>query len=285
MGVNDVVLQLQRHTNKMQFVVVIMTPDAAEYILKCNDSGNRNHRVARIETLARDIRSDLWNLTHQGIAISEDGFLIDGQHRLQAVKESGRSIPMVVVLNVPKESMVTVDTGITRSVSDAARITGNREIGPSHVAVGRKMKQGISFSCGQVHYSNQEILEYTIEHMDAIVFAIGILPGSVRRVTSAPIRAVVARASYTQDKKRLKEFGEVLVTNFHGDREADSAAVILKNWLIRCAIRRMAGGAIYRDLAYRRTERALVSFLARERLTKLYDIDTEQFLLPEELCV
>ncbi len=74
----------------MQYQLVNITPEAATAILKGN-KGNRKPRQSHIEALADAMLRGEWKQTHQGIAISPTGKLLDGQHRLLAVVKSGSS--------------------------------------------------------------------------------------------------------------------------------------------------------------------------------------------------
>jgi hypothetical protein len=59
-----------------------------------------------------------WKLTHQGLGIARDGFLIDGQHRATGVAASGIPIPIVVTYNVDDSVFPVVDTGKGRTAGD-----------------------------------------------------------------------------------------------------------------------------------------------------------------------
>lgn len=56
--------------------------------------------------------------------LSEDGTLLDGQHRLRAILISQSTIGMLVVRGADKESFVTMDSGKPRSLSDVLAIEG-----------------------------------------------------------------------------------------------------------------------------------------------------------------
>lgn len=66
--------------------------------------------------MARDIKEGHWDSTHQGIAIASDGTLIDGQHRLLAIVEAGKSVKMNVTFNATKSSHI--DSGTIRTMSN-----------------------------------------------------------------------------------------------------------------------------------------------------------------------
>ncbi len=73
------------------------------------------------------MRKGHWAVTHQGIAFDTNGNLIDGQHRLEAIRISGVSVKIMVTTGVPEVassnglsvfSMDAVDRGKLRSVGD-----------------------------------------------------------------------------------------------------------------------------------------------------------------------
>lgn len=97
---------------------VLVTPQMANEFLKKN-KGNRPPRKNVINGLTSALRSNEWIYTHQGIAFSDCGNLIDGQHRLKAIFNSGKSARMLVVRNVPNnnnEAFNTIDQYQQRDV-------------------------------------------------------------------------------------------------------------------------------------------------------------------------
>ena len=78
---------------KSEFVLI--TPELARGMLIDNE-GNRRKRELWVNYLANCIRNNEWKPTHQGIAFSENGKLLDGQHRLHAIIKA--DIPVVVSL-------------------------------------------------------------------------------------------------------------------------------------------------------------------------------------------
>ena len=72
----------------MKISIMQITPDLAAEFLKRNTS-NRAIKKSKIKKYADDLRRGNWKLTHQGVAISPSGRLLDGQHRLSAIVQSG----------------------------------------------------------------------------------------------------------------------------------------------------------------------------------------------------
>ncbi len=101
-----------------------VTPAMATRWLK-NNFRNRPISQDIVTAYARDMRLGLWTATHQGIAFNDRDELIDGQHRLLAIVQSGRTIRIMVTFGLPSKiegsemtTMDAVDRGRTRSVGD-----------------------------------------------------------------------------------------------------------------------------------------------------------------------
>jgi hypothetical protein len=98
-----------------------ITPKVASEWLRCNRL-NRPVRRGHVAFLAREMEEGLWQLNGQAIIISSTEDVLDGQHRLLAVIESGVSIRTLVVYGVEKDAFKTIDTGAKRSGSDALSV-------------------------------------------------------------------------------------------------------------------------------------------------------------------
>jgi hypothetical protein len=83
-------------------------PDKAEEYLAEN-RGNRNIVQAHVAALARDIRNGQWMFNAQPICFSMSGRLLNGQHRLSAVLESGLPIEVLVMRGLPEAAFTTYD--------------------------------------------------------------------------------------------------------------------------------------------------------------------------------
>jgi hypothetical protein len=101
----------------MKTNVVLVTPDYASKLLEKN-TDNRKIRVQVVNQLVEVIKNGAWCLTHQGIAISEDGVILDGQHRLSAIVKSNIAVKMAVSTDVPKEAFKAIDIGVKRTLQD-----------------------------------------------------------------------------------------------------------------------------------------------------------------------
>lgn len=107
----------------MDMKIVSVSPEWAEQVLEKQNTGNRQMRRWWSEAMAASMRRGEWITTHQGIAFTKDGRLLDGQHRLQAVVLSGITVSMVVFKNVPDEAFSALDIGVKRSIADSTGLS------------------------------------------------------------------------------------------------------------------------------------------------------------------
>jgi hypothetical protein len=109
----------------MKISQVDMTPRKAEEILTAAQADRQRPLTpARVRSLAQAITDGQWRLTHQGIAFSVSGKLIDGQHRLAAISLAGVTVPVMVTTGLPDDVFDAIDTGRTRSPAVALTIAG-----------------------------------------------------------------------------------------------------------------------------------------------------------------
>lgn len=98
-------------------------PEIARDILGGN-THNRNVRQSFVRAYAADMTSGDWKWNGESIKIATDGTVIDGQHRLLAVIESGVTVPMLVIRGLPMDVQETVDGGIRRTFADVLKLRG-----------------------------------------------------------------------------------------------------------------------------------------------------------------
>jgi len=112
--------------NTIKSEVVTITPEIAKLWLKIYNKRNRKLNKRRVNKYIRDMQSGLWVFNGESIKISDENILLDGQHRLEAIAQSGISIESVVITNVPaiKGVFESIDAGMPRSARDAMMLAG-----------------------------------------------------------------------------------------------------------------------------------------------------------------
>lgn len=269
---------------KMKARAVMMTPAVARELLKNNHPRNRKLKKSRIQTYRNDILNGFWELSWEPVAIDEDGWLVDGQNRLTAIVEADRPAPIWLVTHAPKRALKAAGHGLARSVADAAKIAGEDKPNMTClVGVARAMMYGCK--APSFTYSTQEVLAFIKAHEAALDFTMTLMIVNKPGITQAPVKACVARAWYHGDRERIKEFCAILYTGLPGDPEKDSGALRLRNWLMEnftSGQRRTAKAKPQRQIVYGKTQQALMAFLERRAVDKLYESSKELFPLPEE---
>ena len=105
---------------------VLITSEIAAQMLAKN-VGNRDVRPSVVKLYAQQMREGQWRETHQAIAVNASGNLIDGQHRLMAIVESGASIWFWVATYDDSSNALSlpIDLQARRSHSDILQINRN----------------------------------------------------------------------------------------------------------------------------------------------------------------
>lgn len=98
--------------------IVNVTPDIAKAYLTHN-TGNRPISRRDVAMYAKQMQEGLWRLTTDAIGFAENGRLINGQHRLTAVVESGVTCPFIVAHNYDENAFEVIDIPNARKVGDA----------------------------------------------------------------------------------------------------------------------------------------------------------------------
>lgn len=105
----------------MKTTIEVIGPQEALKIL-AKTRENRPIRRGWVAALADLIKRGRWRTTHQGIAIDLDGYLIDGQHRLLAIVESGKSVGVSVTRGLDKAAYHDIDCGLSRTTGDRLKL-------------------------------------------------------------------------------------------------------------------------------------------------------------------
>ena len=265
----------------MKTQIETITPRIAEQYLTTMTT-NRSLKSSVISRYADDMIAGRWVLTHQGIAFDENGSLCDGQHRLQAIIKSGVSVSMVVTRGVDPTAIFNLDNGVGRTFRDSETIAGN-PIPAAFPAALRSMytlERTKGNAAIRAKFSSHSFLRSLADvHYDAVMFSLRCFSQSVNNHThgvySGPVLGVVARAFYTQDHDRLESFGLIMRTGMTTSIQ-DSAAITFRNWKISAA----PTGSVGQKLSYLKCESALIAFLEKRPLSKLYKREEEFFPVP-----
>lgn len=226
-----------------------VSPSQAKKWLEQNKA-NRSVNKAKVKQMARDIKEGHWDSTHQGIAIASDGTLIDGQHRLLAIVEAGKSVKINVTFNATKSSHI--DSGTIRTMSNRLQMgeEGIPWVNQSITAAARVI--GVMFP--KLNLKNEETLHdwlsrYKTEIETAFKYVRKV---PITNLNSAGITAALVTATINGVPEiYIKGFMEVLYSSF-AKSPADVYAINLRDELQKYKKGQTAGSGIQR-YAYTRT--------------------------------
>lgn len=263
------------HTEvKPKTIQLDISPSLAGKYLEHNIN-NRPISSRYIDGLVQVMKAGKFDISHQGIAFDVDGNLVDGQHRLTAVMKSGVTIPMFVTTNLPKKSLLSIDSGYKRTYLQNKLLLGV-DMHPAIPAAARAMLTSDLYKRHSI--PNTTLDDIVHKHQEALNFAVNAFfsESCEPALRVATMLAVVARAYYTADLNRLKQFVKILVTGVTANQE-DLAAIRLRDYRLLNAV----SGLTERWDLYKKAESALNSFLMKKTINRLDSAKEELFPIPE----
>lgn len=115
--------------------IVTMNKEMVDSLLAMNTS-NRRVKPAVVERYARDMASGYWPLTSQGIGVSNEGVLLDGQHRLLAMQKAGYPpLEVLLVTGLHPNSQRVIDQQSKRTARDIFRLSFDATIAATAPAI------------------------------------------------------------------------------------------------------------------------------------------------------
>jgi hypothetical protein len=233
--------------------ILNVTPELAQQWLRYNDF-NRPLKLRLVEKYVRQIRSGNWQRTHQGVAFDSHGVILDGQHRLWAVAQSGQAVPMLIFLNENLTAHESIDGGRPRSLLDVVRLElRDNTIKNRHILVVKAMWAG-QCCVSQNDMTATEVSNLLRNFHKPVRFAVELLERS--NVENNVVMGVLARAYQTVPHEQLFEFSRIL-RNGEGTHPSTKIVLQFRDWLLRLKDQQEA---TRRDI-YKRTETVLEAFL------------------------
>ena len=94
---------------------------------------NRKVSINIVDEYAAAMLRGEWEVTHQGIAFSDEDHMVDGGHRLRAViaadaEKPGITVPFMVTFGLPEEAMLAMDIGRRRVPADFLTMSGEQNV-------------------------------------------------------------------------------------------------------------------------------------------------------------
>jgi hypothetical protein len=150
------------------YEIVDITPDLATQWLRQN-THNRNLRERVVNGYAADMLAGAWVEDGQSIKFSVDGILLDGQHRLAALAQSGVTLRMLIVRDLPDTTQDTMDTGAKRTMADVLKLRGESYAITLAAGLLRVHQWKLGYrktlkGAGSTHPTHRQLLNVLAEH-------------------------------------------------------------------------------------------------------------------------
>lgn len=130
------------------------TPEEAEQILlERNVDNYRDLKPSAKKFYVNEMKEGNWMFNGDTIRFDTKGHLLDGQHRLEAIKESGIPQEFIVVEDLDPECSKTIDIGFKKSVEDYL----NHFEKMYKKGAAAVVKQAISLSRGNITVGNSQV--------------------------------------------------------------------------------------------------------------------------------
>lgn len=184
-----------------------ITPEKARKYLEANYH-NRPIRGSWVDELVGKIQRGQWEFTHQGIAFDITGRLVDGQHRLMAIAQSGIACDALVTRDLSDGVFRNIDAGKVRSLSDRVHLT-DEGVHQNAIAVSI-MRAYVMTAIGKNPPPQELIENQFIAMADEVMEVTSAFAKRQRHITTGPIGAAVA-CYMTKHPTRAREFMQSLI--------------------------------------------------------------------------
>ncbi len=202
---------------------------AAEYLGKIYNQ--RSFKKTHGQNLARIMKDGHWHMAGDPIRFDTNGHLIDGQHRLQAVIDSGTTQQFLILRGLDPASYTVMDQGRPRTRGDTLVTMDikNSNIVGAAIAVLLRMKLGLEIDRHPV--DNSEVAEFASKNRQELDRAIT-SARQFRSLSGATYGAFLFLA-YHANPEKAEAFAEALANGSNLD--STNPALVLRNHAIRVA--------------------------------------------------
>jgi hypothetical protein len=215
--------------------VLLVDPAIAARWLEHNNSHNRELRQSRVDEYKREMLAGRWHFNGESIQFDKDGVLLNGQHRLWAIVDSGCSQKFVIVRGLEPASQVTMDQGTRRTPAEQLELVGIKvdNTVAATIRVYLRWQQGRLFGDQvRVRTSTAEVVEWAQRNPDAIELIHGFTTAGIRRVPALPsITLATALRFHEIDYEQAADFFSRLATG--AELTTNSPILALRNRLLK----------------------------------------------------
>jgi hypothetical protein len=255
-------MKLMSNTPMSSFVT--MTKHLVDTLWEMNKH-NRALKPTAVWYYRTLIQTGQWLPTNQGIGVSKKGILIDGQHRLAALREENYPpVLMLVVVGLDDDAFKAVDVGVQRTVRDYLHLFFDTHINETVSAILRThLMSKVNFSSRSGRFTPDEYAE-AFELLGPSIAAVLSVVGASRIAASALAPVVLYHAN--GHKKFALQFTRDL---FSGAGLTENDPVLRLRNFLNGSIKGHSGNTAVQE-RYGRTLAALNARYENRTLTRLY---------------
>ena len=238
-------------------------------LLRSMDTHNRKKKPTNVTFLSEEMKSGRWLPTNQGIGVSENGRIIDGGHRLEAMHESGREdIVFLLVVGLSDDSQKYVDQHAKRSMADTLKLFLNKEVSHQLVAT-----MNVIHASKQLGFRTPKRLspDEIVEMMDLFSDDISMFSNIPQFWNlPSPVAAAILISYHKTHDPSIYEFATQVV---NGEMIAKGdPSYALRNYIIASRGFSSGGSTVQRE-RFQKTRAAILAHVRGRKLTKLYAVN------------
>lgn len=250
----------------MEATFVFASKTLVDLLLKMN-THNRNIKTNNVGFLAKEMLAERWVPTNQGVGVSRDGVIIDGGHRLEAMRLAGYPpVVFLLVTGLPMAAQKFVDQHAKRSMADTLKLFLNKDVSTRLVAAMNVIHKTIVGWSGSAQKMGPDDTAAMIEkYSDSINAILGL--GRAKTLSSPITAALIKRHHETKNDKIIELAADILAGEM---LKKGSPALTFRNWML--ADRSRSGGANVQRERYEKTLSAIKAQLEGRSIQKLYGV-------------
>lgn len=263
-----------------------VTPElAASYLEK--PARNRRLSASFVRLYRRQMETGSWyNFHPQTITLDPDSRALNGQHRLHALVQSGKSYWMLVVRYksglFPTKIAQTFDRGKPRTPADILGIgVAGTPVTTRRASLTRYMFFGMRPSTTAI--DDEQLVDFYESYADIINRVDALFPQRRRDISRPPLMAACARAWATfhpVPDDVVERFVDLLKGGFSASAH-EHVVISFRNWVGKIPTRGSSGGNIAHAI-YARAAYALDAFNHKKDVKRSAEIQYEPFPLKED---
>jgi len=140
-----------------------VTPAMCTAWLDKNEN-NRPLHNKHVNTLARSMVRGDWVVNGESLKFDQSGNVLDGQHRMWACIEANVPFRTMIVVNLPRSTFDTIDTGEIRKATDILSMKGESNVNIVVAALKHVGRYHTGTMMNLMKFTNREVEELLIQH-------------------------------------------------------------------------------------------------------------------------